>query len=82
MTFLFSKAGTYLVNYPEDPPGLARWKWADDKETLFMYSWDNWEEYGTARKLELTRDYLKFNDSTYSRDEKDSIIIELVPERQ
>jgi hypothetical protein len=43
---LFSRAGTYLV-LPvgdESEPELAEWKWANEDETAFYYSWENWDE--------------------------------------
>jgi len=42
MSFLFSKAGTYLCLYTNGEAGLAEWKWANNEETKFYFSWDNW----------------------------------------
>lgn len=43
---LISKAGTYLVLYDgeEGNAGLSEWKWANDQETGFYYSWNNWTD--------------------------------------
>jgi hypothetical protein len=64
--FLFSKAGTYLVTYDYQEPALAQWKWADETETKFLYSWDNWRQYGSAIITELSENTLKIEDSSYS----------------
>ena len=44
LIILFSKAGTYLIMYPGAIAGLSEWKWVNNQETSFYYSWDNWYE--------------------------------------
>ena len=44
MTILLSKAGTYLCLYTNEEAGLAEWKWANEEETQFYFSWENWTE--------------------------------------
>jgi len=74
LTVLFSKAGTYFVSYanPEDENdgGLAQWKWKDDAETQFLYSWDEvpvWEDEDYVEIPELTSTKLKIieDEDTY-----------------
>ena len=71
MTVLFSRAGTYFVNRPndtEDAGGLAEWKWKNSSENIMLYSWDNWDTSEgangevtiielTANKLVIFEDY-------------------------
>jgi len=59
---LISKAGTYLCTYKDGSAGLAEWKWANKEETIFQYSWTNWESYGNAKISELTATKLKVID--------------------
>ncbi|HBH47160.1 MAG TPA: hypothetical protein DDX98_00880 [Bacteroidales bacterium] len=44
LTVIFSKAGTYFVEYANpvygDEGGLAQWQWKDSDEEMFCYSWD------------------------------------------
>ena len=47
LTVLFSRAGTYLVTYTNEEPGLSEWKWANKEETAIYYSWDNWKDNWT-----------------------------------
>jgi hypothetical protein len=75
--FMFSRVGTYLVSSADRSPSVAQWRWGDVEETEFLYTWNNWEEYGIAFKLELTNEFLKFKDKTYEKDE--DVILELVP---
>jgi hypothetical protein len=63
VTVLFSRAGTYFVNRPNDPEdagGLVSWKWKDNNEVVMLYSWDNWGtsggDNGEASVLELSKD--------------------------
>lgn len=45
-TMIFSRAGTYLVltNTINQVALLAEWKWIDETESSFYYSWGNWSE--------------------------------------
>jgi len=70
LTVLFSKAGTYFVSYanPEDENdgGIAQWKWKNEAETQFLYSWDEfpiWEDEDYAEIPELTSTKLKIIDA-------------------
>lgn len=62
---LFSRAGTYLVIRPGGGASMAQWRWKDETEKEFHYSWDNWDDYGTCAIEDLTADRLSFEDSTY-----------------
>jgi hypothetical protein len=53
-TILFTKAGTYLVTYPNGDIGLAHWEWLDGEQKTFYYSWDNGETSGVVQIHELT----------------------------
>tara|TARA_B110001450_G_C17545582_1_gene450397 strand:- start:130 stop:927 length:798 start_codon:yes stop_codon:yes gene_type:complete len=62
LTVLFSAAGTYFVSYSDGESGLAQWKWKDELETEFLYSWEeepNWEEEDFVEITELTNSTLK-----------------------
>ena len=67
---LFSKAGTYLVLYPEEEreAGLAEWKWANTEETKFYYSWKNWTDYWEENNIatinQLNNNTLFFQENT------------------
>lgn len=37
---LFSRAGTYMVGYSNDAIGLAKWKWVNENDHIFHYSWN------------------------------------------
>jgi hypothetical protein len=41
---LFSRAGTYLISYPNGKTDLSEWKWGNDQETQFYYSWEKWTD--------------------------------------
>jgi len=61
-TVLFSKASTYLVTWSDGESGLAQWKWKDEAETQFYYSWEEvpvWEEADYVKIIELTNSTLK-----------------------
>lgn len=61
-TILFSKAGTYLVTWSDGESGLAQWKWKDETETQFFYSWEEvpvWEDEGYVEISVLTSTKLK-----------------------
>ena len=67
---IFSKAGTVLFFYDgdENTTRSGEWKWTDEKETEFNYSWsdwtDNWKtQIGTID--ELTDSTLVFHDPFY-----------------
>ena len=66
LTVLFSAAGTYFVSYvkPEggNVGGLAQWKWKNEAETQFLYSWEEvpvWDEEDYVEILELSSTTLK-----------------------
>ena len=64
LTVLFSAAGTYYVDRKDGGGGLAEWKWKDSNENIFLYSWDNWDEFGEVSIIELVNDKLvMFEDS-------------------
>ncbi|MDR2536546.1 MAG: hypothetical protein LBD29_11015 [Treponema sp.] len=71
-TILFTKAGTYLVTYPNQELGIAQWRWVDIGETQFEYSWDNWQEPGLVQIYELEAASFKVED-------KAAISYEFVP---
>ncbi len=59
-TILFSKAGTYLCTI-----GVAHWKWKDDAETQWLYSWCEvpiWDENDCVEIIELTDSTLKMKE--------------------
>lgn len=59
---LFSKAGTYLVTWPDGENDIAQWKWKDEAETQFLYSWEEdpvWEEEDYVEIIELSNSTLK-----------------------
>jgi hypothetical protein len=62
-SFFFSKAGTYLVTYPDREPALAEWRWQDADEKVLQYSWDNWDSYGIARIRLLDNQTLQIEDA-------------------
>lgn len=42
---LFSKAGTYLIEYRDGDTGLAQWKWKSESDKTIYYTWDgDWRE--------------------------------------
>jgi len=59
---LFSKAGTYLVMHKNGSSGLAEWRWKNTEQTIFQYSWDQWEEADDAEVQELTASGFKLVD--------------------
>lgn len=64
-TVLFSKAGTYLVAYSDGGSGIAQWKWKDEAETQFFYSWEEipvWDEDHYVEIIELTNSTLKIHE--------------------
>ena len=63
---LMSKAGTYFsfqrTSEQENSGEIANWKWKDDTETEFLYSWKNppvWDEEDRVIILGLSTDKLK-----------------------
>jgi hypothetical protein len=75
---LFSKNGTYLVLYTDGSAGLSEWKWKNEEQTEFYYSWDNWQgdnwETSIVFIKELSDTKFEFS-GYYDRD----IIYHLVP---
>lgn len=73
LTVLFSRAGTYFVNYANDgydEARVAQWKWKNTEETELYYSWEevpNWETAAYVIISELTSTYLEIveDDLTY-----------------
>jgi len=66
LTVLFSEAGTYFVSFAnpidDNAGGLAEWKWNNETETHFLYSWEEvpvWDDAGTVEVPELTSNKLK-----------------------
>lgn len=66
LTVVFSAAGTYFVSFvnpaDEDSGGLAQWKWKDEDEVTFCYSWEGAPEcdgYNSVEILELSATRLK-----------------------
>lgn len=80
---LFSKAGTYFVDFSspqdENERGIANWKWSDATETKFLYSWKNppvWDEDKLVEIIELTNNSLKVLEKF---DEGEDDLYSLVP---
>lgn len=76
---MFSKAGTYLV-WADDGGGLAQWKWKNEAETQFLYSWDEvpvWEGEDYVEIIELTNSTLKIFEE--SKDQNESELYVLKP---
>jgi hypothetical protein len=71
-TILHTKAGTYLVLYKDGNSGLAEWKWVDDEEKAFYYSWNNWQENYWQNCIvvieELSSSYLKLSENLLVED--------------
>jgi hypothetical protein len=65
LTVLYSKAGTYLISYPDGKVELAQWKWKDAAGNEFLYSFHNWKCYGSAKINRSPRETLAFEDSGY-----------------
>jgi hypothetical protein len=78
-TFLFSRAGTYLVTHADGSKELAQWKWKDSGEKEFLYSWTSWMKQGRAVIKQLTRDFLEIEDAHSAGDEGAHDIWEFVP---
>ncbi|UII28765.1 hypothetical protein LVD15_10160 [Fulvivirga maritima] len=77
LTVLFSQAGTYFVELAnpddENEGGLASWKWYDDTETHFLYSWGDpavWDEEDIVEVVELTDNSLKILEIYSNGDEE------------
>jgi hypothetical protein len=74
-TILFTKAGTYLVTYPDGAVGLSQWRWksSEQKEKEFEYSWNaNWEDVGVSKIEDLQPNYFKVKD-------KANVVYEFIP---
>jgi hypothetical protein len=68
-TLLYSKAGTYLVLYKDGSSGLSEWKWVDNEEKAFHYSWHNWQENWQDYNIvieELSLSHLKLSENIIS----------------
>jgi len=83
LTVLFSAAGTYYVSFanPSDDneDGLAQWKWTDETESTFFYSWSDvpvWSEESKVEIIELTKNVLKILEKY---DDGDENLYELEP---
>jgi hypothetical protein len=56
----FSKAGTFFVTYlNRDKSMLGQWKWKDKSRKEFLFSWDNWETFGTDTIVNLSENFWK-----------------------
>jgi len=82
LSVLYSNAGTYFVELAnpvdENDGGLASWKWSDNTETKFLYSWDTppvLSEEDIVEVIELTDNSLKI----LERFDGDEELYELVP---
>lgn len=82
LCLLFSNAGTYFVELAnpenENDGGLASWKWSDNTETKFLYSWVTppvWDERDIVEVIELTDNSLKILDRSVDVEK----LYELVP---
>lgn len=79
LTILFSKAGTYFVDWKNDPEsgGLAKWRWVDSEEKAIQYTWDNewWSDEGVVEINELTENSLKITEI----EEEGTVLYELIP---
>lgn len=40
LSITFTMNGTYLVNYLEDYPQIARWRWTDSAQNAIQYCWE------------------------------------------
>ncbi len=45
---VITKSNTYMVLYQDNELAIANWKWVNEQEGRFMYSWDNEGEYDDA----------------------------------
>lgn len=79
---MFSASGTYFVSRTNSTDGnsggLAQWKWTDESQTKFFYSWDEipvWDNCDFAEILKLGSDSLKIldNETTYTLKPKSNI---------
>lgn len=62
-----SKAGTYFFTSAEgELQNLSKWGWYDDKKEEFNYSHDNFESYGRAEILKLSKDFLELFDPGFN----------------
>jgi hypothetical protein len=68
LVVLYSKAGTYLISYPDGEMELAQWRWKDWAEDEFLYSWHNWKRYGSAKISRSAPAFLEFSDPGYDVD--------------
>lgn len=66
---MYSASGTYFVSRTNptggNSGGLAQWKWTDNSQTKFFYSWDEipvWDNSDFAEILKLSSDSLKILD--------------------
>ncbi|MDR2096811.1 MAG: hypothetical protein LBP76_15010 [Treponema sp.] len=77
--FFFSKAGTYLVTYPDREPALAGWRWQDAQEKVLQYSWDNFDSYGIARVNILDNQNLQIEDAHGRSSGVPANILDMIP---
>ncbi len=82
LSVLFSQAGTYFVEFvnpeEEDDGGLAHWKWKDETETKFLYSWDTpavWEDENVVEIIELNENTLEILEKFNDEDEEDELYV-------
>jgi hypothetical protein len=78
-SFFFSRAGTYLVTYPDRDPALAEWRWQDADEKVLRYSWDNWDSYGIAHIRLLNNQILQIEDAHGRSSGVPANVLDLIP---
>jgi hypothetical protein len=63
-----SRAGTYFIDYGDERKQLSQWQWYDypgmEKETVFIFSHDNWETQGIGMITHLSNDKLIMTDGS------------------
>jgi hypothetical protein len=80
--FFFSKAGTYLVTYPDRDPALAKWRWQDADEKVLQYSWDDWDSYGIANIRVLDNQNLQIEDAHGRSSGVAANVLDLIPHNE
>ncbi len=81
ITVLFSKAGTYFVEFVNPNPdvlgGLAEWSWSNSSKTAINYSWTQYGEGGTFDIVELTDNSLKILEEFEGEESEMSTLVPL-----
>jgi hypothetical protein len=61
--FFISSAGTYFITTSDGESNtMSQWRWYNNKTEEFEYTHYDWQHYGRAKIIELTRNYLKIVD--------------------